>query len=546
MKKSPVIHKLAKTIFSGLFFCLCLPALNTYANDDFHKLVQALREQLVKDITLDLDTDNTQTDLLWLDLRSFYSQRRFQPIWFDGNGLNQKGKLWMETIQNAEQEGLNPDDYNLCFFQRHCNDELAEQQVWVELLLTKALLTYIEHMHGGRFFQQSKNFPWYIEKKPVDALALFTSVVDAGDFKHALKDLQPQHREYQRLRKALGRYLQLQSNGGWPEIPEGPVLQVWDSHKQIPLIRQRLQREGDLVIGSEDSQLFDKSLKLAVQRFQVRYGIDVDGIIGPETREAMNIPIADRVRQIKLNMERWRWLPRDLGARYILVNTAGYELAVYEADKPLAIFRIIAGTPDRPTPVVTGPLESIMLNPYWYIPRIIAVNDVLPRQMKNSNFFKAMGIRVFKNNQSQYQEVELSTIDWSHIDRQNFPYALRQDPGPRNSLGQIKFKFANDFALYLHDTPKQRLFDRETRAFSSGCIRVENAIDLAAYLLQNQTGWSKQDIQQTIDSGKTVNIALEETIPLYLVYWTTWVSSDDTVYFRKDVYGWDRDQSQCS
>ncbi|WP_455212623.1 L,D-transpeptidase family protein [Kaarinaea lacus] len=523
-----------------LAWLLTSPVL-AQSGEGSHKLVQAIREQLVKEVDL-----VHETDLLWLDLRRFYTERRFQPVWFTDKGLNERGQLMVETIKSAENHGLNPDDYNICFFERHCDDELASQRVWVELLLTKSLMQYIEHMMVGRLSPQDMELNWHIEKPSVDTQAWLQTIVDDPDFAQALQSLQPPHHGYRRLQTALLKYLQLQSSGGWPSIPPGPLLQIWDAHEQIALLRRRLQAEGDLLLGPvENELLFDETVKLAVEHFQVRYGIEVDGMVGPQTRAAMNVPIEERIKQMQFNLERWRWLPRNLGERYLLVNTAGYELVVYEYNAPLYVMRVIAGTPERPTPAVVGPLESIIFNPYWYIPRKIALNDVVPRQKRNPNFFKSVGIRVFKNQQAKLREIPASRIDWEHVNQNNFPYQLRQDPGPQNSLGAIKFKFTNDYALYLHDTPKQRLFDRETRAFSSGCIRVEDAVYLAEYLLQNENGWTKDQIRTVIDSGETVSIELTSHIPLYLVYWTAWVSRDNQVYFRKDVYGWDKSQSQC-
>jgi murein L,D-transpeptidase YcbB/YkuD len=524
-------------------FCLMIStSAIAQSGEGSYKLAESIREQLVKDVEL-ID----ESDLVWLELRRFYTERRFQPVWFRDDGLNERAQTLLATLKSADTQGLNPEDYNICFFERHCDDELASQRLWVELLLTKALMLYIKHMLGGRLTPQDMNLNWHIDKPSVDTWAWLHNIVAANDFKKALGSLAPPHDGYRRLQTALLNYMDLKSAGGWSPIPDGPVLQIWDSHEQVALLRRRLQAEGDLLVGPVENQLlFDETVKLGVEHFQVRHGIEVDGVVGPETRAAMNVPIGERIQQIQFNLERWRWLPRDLGERYLLVNTAGYELVVYEHNQPLYVMRVIAGMPERSTPAVVGPLESIILNPYWYIPRKIALADVLPRQQQNKNFFSTMGIRVFKNQSGGHSEVSPSQIDWAEVNPNRFPYQLRQDPGPRNSLGSIKIKFANDFALYLHDTPKQRLFDRETRAFSSGCIRVENAIDLAEYLLQNDNGWTKQKIQEVIDSGETVSVDVPGEIPLYLVHWTAWVSSDHHVYFRKDVYGWDKAQSQCS
>ncbi len=524
-----------------LVSCLALPS--TLAQNSEISLQEAIRHQLaeIADITLP-----QEMDLAWRKLRQFYSQRRYQPVWFDDSRLNARAQTWLETIKSAHTHGLNPYDYHLGFLQRHQSAGPISLRVWMELQLTKALMLYIEHMQAGRLTPEEMNLDWHITKPPVDTQAWLQRILDAADFQQALDSLQPPHADYRRLRAALIKYLAMQSAGGWPGIPDGPVLQTGDTDEQVAVIRRRLLAEGDLEIEPLTGKfLFDATLKEALEHFQVRYGIDVDGVAGPETRAAMNIPIAERIQQMQLNLERWRWLPKEFGERYILVNTAGFELAVYEHNEPLFIMRVIAGTPERSTQAVAGPLQGIVFNPYWYVPRNIALNDILPLQQRNPNYLKTMGIRVFKNNQAAPTEIQPDKIAWEQLNQDNFPYEFRQDPGPGNSLGSIKFKFANNFALYLHDTPKKRLFNKETRAFSSGCIRVENAIDLAEYLLQNHDGWTKQKIQEIIDSGETVSVDLQTSIPLYLVYWTAWVGSDGHVYFRKDIYGWDKSQSEC-
>jgi len=531
------------TLIVVVTFSSLLALASPLAQTKNASLAQAIQEQLaaVEDIELP-----KELDIQWRNLRRFYSQRQFQPVWFDDIGLNARAQAWLNTIEKAESHGLDPGDYQLGFFQRHRGDEPVSLRVWIELQLTKALLLYIKHMLAGRLSPKDMNLDWHIAKPSVNTVARLQHILNTADFQEALDSLQPTQDGYQRLRKALARYLTLQAMGGWPTIPDGPLLQIGDTDEQMILIRQRLQAEGDLQIARVAGKLlFDEMLKDAVEHFQVRYGIDVDGVVGPETRTAMNVPLAERIQQIQFNMERWRWLPQDLGDHYILVNTAGYELTAYEKNQPVFVLRIIAGTPERRTPAVAGPLESIIFNPYWYIPRSIALNDILPLQQRNPGYLARMGIRVFTNSQTALTEVAVERINWTQLNEENFPYQLRQDPGPRNSLGSIKFKFANDYALYLHDTPKKRLFDQETRAFSSGCIRVETAIDLADYLLKNNDTWTKQTIQQTIDSGETVVVDLQDPIPLYLVYWTAWVGSDEHVYFRKDIYGWDQSQSEC-
>jgi len=403
-----------------VFSILAPPRSVAQTYDD--SLSEAIQEQLaaVDDIELP-----KKIGRLWRELGRFYAQRQYQPVWYDNNGLTARAQLWLNTIEAAKTHGLNPNDYHIGFFQRHLGDEVVSLRAWVELQLTKALLLYIKHMQEGRLSPRELNLDWHIKKPAVNTLKMLQQILAAKDFQKALDSLPPAHDGYLRLRAAFINYLALQSTGGWPNIPDGPSLKTGDFDERVALIRQRLQIEGDLLIQPLTGKYFyDEGLKEAVEHFQVRYGIDVDGIVGPETRAAMNVSIEERIHQMKFNLERWRWLPRNLGAHYLLVNIAGYELTAYENNQPVFLLRIIAAA-------VAGPMESIILNPYWYIPRSIAVNDILPLLQRYPKYLKKMDIRVFKkNSRKALIEVKPDRIKWKQLNEDNFPYQLRQDPLP--------------------------------------------------------------------------------------------------------------------
>lgn len=285
-----------------------------------------------------------------------------------------------------------------------------------------------------------------------------------------------------------------------------------------------------------DAQYFDQLLKYAVERFQVRHGLEMDGLVGAGTRAALNVPVSTRIEQIKLNMERWRWLPGELGERYIMVNTANFELLAFDKNKPVLGMSVITGKPERPTPVIQGMLHTLVLNPYWTLPRTIAIEDVLPKQQRNPEYLTSKGIHVFANG----EELDPRQIDWSKADEDYFPYILRQEPGPDNALGRFKFLFSNNFDIYLHDTPSYWKFDQAMRAFSSGCIRVQEPFKLVSYLLRSQSEWSEQAIKAATRSGENRRIPIPDALPVYLVYFTAWGRSDGTTSFYRDVYDLDQ------
>jgi len=296
--------------------------------------------------------------------------------------------------------------------------------------------------------------------------------------------------------------------------------------------------EEDAEGGGDD--FFDRGLELAVRRFQKRHGLTDDGVVGPATLEALNVPVAERLRQIELNLERWRWLPEDLGRRYILVNIADFELEVVEDGRRVLAMRVVTGKKMRLTPVFSGRMTYLVLNPYWHIPHKIAVKDVLPRIKRDPGYLVRQGIRVFESWDDLAPEIPPETIDWPAVTKHNFAFKLRQDPGPSNALGRVKLMFPNRFAVYLHDTPSRYMFRKNQRDFSSGCIRVEKPIDLAAYVLDGDRKWTREKILSAIASGESRIAWLPEPIPVHVLYWTAWVDEEGTVQFRRDVYGRDR------
>jgi murein L,D-transpeptidase YcbB/YkuD len=301
--------------------------------------------------------------------------------------------------------------------------------------------------------------------------------------------------------------------------------------------------KGTFIIGPADQ--YDESLKTAVKRFQLRHGLKPDGVIGPKTREAMNVTAQERIRQIELNLERWRWLPRDLGSRYIIVNTADFYLQVMEHGQKKIEMKVVVGRPARQSPVFSAAMTYMVLNPYWNVPRIIAVEDILPKLEKDVDYLINQNFRVFTGWEEDAVELDPLTINWANYNEHNFPYRLRQEPGKKNALGQIKFMFPNKFAVYLHDTPQKSLFTRFQRGFSSGCIRVENAYYLANYLLRDDPAWTPKKLAGILEKGERRVVRVPRPIPIHLHYMTAWVDKEGNRQFRKDIYERDHKLDQA-
>jgi murein L,D-transpeptidase YcbB/YkuD len=282
------------------------------------------------------------------------------------------------------------------------------------------------------------------------------------------------------------------------------------------------------------SDLFDESLEEAVKRFQQRHGRFDDGIVGTRTLRALNVPVEKRIRQIELNMERWRWLPQNLGNPYIMVNIAGYGLEVVENETPVLTMKIVVGTAFQKTPVFSGKMTYIEMNPYWNVPHSIATEETLKKIRQNPEFFAKENMRVFTAGQNG-EEVSPATIDWSQHSENNFPYRLRQEPGPRNPLGRIKFMFPNKHSVYLHDTSDPQLFRKERRGYSHGCIRIEKPMDMAEFVMRGSKEWPIEKIKAVLKTKET-SANLPKPIPVHILYFTAWGNGDGATHFLEDIY----------
>jgi murein L,D-transpeptidase YcbB/YkuD len=289
-----------------------------------------------------------------------------------------------------------------------------------------------------------------------------------------------------------------------------------------------------------DSTLYDSLLVEAVKSFQSRHGLDIDGRLGPKTVAAMNVPVSERIDQIRLNLERWRWLPQNFGDKYIIVNIANFELDVYENNESVMDMRIIAGKTYRRTPVFSDQITYIVFSPYWNIPGNIAAKDILPMVGKDIEYLDRMKIKVFSGYGSDLKEIDPAEIDWQNSADFNKKYWLRQEPGRSNLLGGAKFMFPNRFNVYLHDTPARELFGKTSRDFSSGCIRIEKPEELAIYLLKNEPKWTPEKIREAMKKGTEQTALLSSPVPVYILYWTAWIGDNGLINFSDDIYKRDR------
>ena len=262
-------------------------------------------------------------------------------------------------------------------------------------------------------------------------------------------------------------------------------------------------------------------------------------LLDRNTRLSLNVTVAEKIRQILINMERWRWMPRKLGKRYLVVNMTGFELYIMENGSSVLTMPVIIGKAYRSTPSFSGLVSYMEYNPYWTIPTNMVIEDMIPRQINDPSFLAKRSIKLYRGWGDNAREIDPQTVNWKKLDKERFPYWLRQDPGPKNALGQIKFLFSNPYEVYLHGTPDKHLFDRVVRTFSSGCIRVKDPVRLAAYLLNDGSLQKEEEVLANIHLGTNQGVNIPDAVPIYLVYWTAWVDLDGGMNFRHDVYGRD-------
>ena len=473
-------------------------------------------------------------------LHEFYRQRKFQPLWVARTGATSRARQLAHAITRAADDGLVPADYDMAAIAKRLASGHPTRLAELELLLSRGLITYGIDLKAGRRAPGNVDPTLFQYARNVDPRALLRAASTASDLAYFLRDLAPANRPYRLLRNALTRYRRIAESGGWPRLSAGRTLHIGSRGRRVAILSRRLAATGDLSISRPDPAAFDDILAHAVEKFQRRHGFKSDGVVGPETRAALNVPVERRMRQIIINMERWRWMPRHLGQRYVFVNIAGFELQVIDGGFPVLEMSVVVGRPYRQTPVLSGAMRYVEFNPYWNIPEGIAADDILPHVRDNPEYLAKRKIRVLDGWQPSAAEIDPEQIDWSDHTVVRFPYRLRQDPGPENALGFIKFAFDNAHGIFLHDTPRRGLFERSERAYSSGCIRIERPAALAAYLLAAHPDWRPRDIETTINDGDRRVVALRERIPVYLAYETAWSPDGRMVQFRDDIYGRDR------
>ena len=468
-------------------------------------------------------------------IRQFYKANQYKSIWFERNQLTENAHALLEAIAYASNEGLLPIDYHSRFLNEKSMFEEDFSPAQYDLLFTDALLTYGQHLLLGKVNPETLSAEWRANKRNFDAISVLQRVVSGESVAFILKSLEPTQSRYDRLKTTLSQ-LRAQEEMRWSILSLQPAIKPGMADPRLQDIAHRLSFWGDLnqaALNEDKVVLYEQDIVEAVKRFQARHGLEVDGVIGAATLRALNVSVSQRIKEITVNLERWRWLDKEFGNRFLVVNIAAFDLRIYDNNQVVLQKPVIVGKSYRKTPVFSDAIRQIVFNPTWTVPRKLVLQDKLPEIKKDRSYLDRMGFTLFELNSSQ--PVAAETVDWAALSSRSFPYRMVQAPGPLNALGQVKFMFPNDYDVYLHDTPSRELFGKSERAFSSGCIRVFEPLTLAAFLLQNQS-WDMDKINDVISTGKTTSVTLKQPMPVHIEYWTAWVDRTGKLNFRNDIY----------
>jgi len=474
-------------------------------------------------------------------LPTLYSNNQLQLLWQNKDSVAQL----LKAIGKSNLEGLTPSDYHLKPLQRLEKQRAAGMdypslKADFDILLSDAFVRLAYDKNFGKVDPQRLNPDWNLPEKNVgrDLVLRVDKAIANGTVDKSLNALSPQFSIYDNLINALEKYRKIQEMGGWQPVEDGPVLKPGMKDARIPILRKRLLSVGELTVSAHDFLLYDQQLEQAVISFQQRHYLEGDGVIGKQTLLALNQTVEQKIDQIRVNLERARWILHDLPDSFILVDIAGYTLVYYHKGKVIWKTRVVVGKPFHETPVFRADMKYLVINPTWTLPRSIITNETLPKIISDPSYLQSNNLEVIDH---QGNRVNPASINWYSYSGRSFPYGIRQEPGPHNALGRIKFIFPNSHAVYLHDTPSRSLFSKDQRAFSHGCIRVDQPIMLGELILKNDGQyWDENRIEAVIDTMKITTVKLNKHLPVMLLYWTVNASNSDNILFKQDIYGRDK------
>ncbi|BCE00585.1 L,D-transpeptidase family protein [Marinicellulosiphila megalodicopiae] len=507
------------------------------------------------------------------NVMEIYQAAGYEMIWFNNLEFKSEGHKLISLMREAVAD----DRYFYRYSDIPFKNEINKHSVFIkditklDMLVTDAFVSIVQDALNNDFVPDLNNHDHHNSEAvqvPIeeqvrlttdDVVAWIIKHVEAQQLLEAIDALFPKHEGYLTMRKMFNHFILVSSFQTWKPLPKGELIKLHSEHKDIALIRAQVNfleaasfydeanpteieypnffKDIDY---SQSAKILDEILSERIKIIQSQNGLEPTGEVGPKTRKLFQTPPQRFIRQIALNMKRWRRLPEELGRKHIMVNMAAFDLNLYENSASIMKMKVIVGRPNRRTPTLIDPIKTVVLNPTWTVPRRIALLDIVPQARRDPNYLSSHNIEILKGYGENAKVIDPTTINWNSIGPNNLPFYFKQKSGYNSSLGLVKFALPNDMAIYLHDTNHRELFDRDYRALSSGCVRVEKPLELAQALLDGKSNWSQQKFNNIIDTRKTTYVKLPEPVPVYLIYWTAYVDEQGKLQRREDVYNWDR------
>jgi murein L,D-transpeptidase YcbB/YkuD len=468
-------------------------------------------------------------------LKQYYEESAGPIVWVGTSRMTP----FLQRIEFAGDDGLRYEDYPVDYLldlRDRIDPANAFAAGYTELAYSAFFLAYAQDLAAGRVILSKIDRDHYQKPRELDLLALLQGVSGSDDVKSYLDTLEPQNQHYRALKSLLRIYRDIAAKGDWGRIDRGEVLKPGMRDARVPQLRSRLEKAGDISPATpDDPELYSPDLVLAFEQFQKRNGLEPDGVIGPNSLAMLNVSAEERVRQIIVNMERWRHMPTDMGNRHLMVNIAAFQLFRYEDGLMVEARPVMVGKDRHQTPIFSDELEYVEINPTWTVPYSIATKEMLPKLKANPTYL-GPEFQLLAGG----REISFSSVDFSRYSRGDFPFTIRQRPGAKNALGVIKFMLPNRHAIYLHDTPAKTLFGRTQRAFSHGCIRVYKPLEFGETILRDVPGWTLQKLEAVVETRQTTRVKLPNKIPVHIVYATAWLGEGGSVEFREDIYSRDK------
>lgn len=464
-------------------------------------------------------------------LTAFYKSTDYNTVWQS----EENRKIVLAQLMQSDKEGLNPSDYNvneLLDFEKKSatldNQDLAKY----DILLTFSFQIYISHLTNGKLNPRKLYKNWDLKENKIDINETLTQLLKSSSLADKIEQLKPNHIVYKSLKRAL-EIIKTFPKDNFERIEIAKLITPNDSTLSLIDIKKRLIYWKDMQPKDSLTPVYDGETVIAIEKFQTRNGLVADAIIGKATIATLNFSKKQREHQIIANLERWKWYPKEMGKEYIIINIPDYRLTLVKDKDTIRTHKVIVGRATRKTPILTSKLTQVVFNPTWTVPPTILWKDVIPAILKNRNYLTETNILIYDSNGNR-----ISPYDWQLSKAYDYRYV--QTPGTFNSLGMVKFIFPNRFSVYLHDTNHRDFFDKAERSLSSGCVRVDNPLELTEYLLDDAVNWNLDKITEILQSEKTKFVTIKKNISFHLLYWTAW-SENDELIFRDDIYDLDAD-----